>query len=92
MWLSRLSVAVCLVLAPGGRRALAAPPTATDVALRASTCRSASAGTQPGNFELRGVRVGDIDLSVRLDGGFVTVTANDQLRLARFGETIVIPR
>ena len=43
-------------------------------------------------FELRGVRVGDIDLSVRLDGGFVTVTANDQLRLARFGETIVIPR
>ena len=55
MWLSRLSVAVCLVLAPGGRHALAAPPTATDVALRASSCRSASAGTQPSDFELRGV-------------------------------------
>jgi hypothetical protein len=35
-------------------------------------------------FELRGVRAA-IDLSVRLDGGFVTVTANDAL--ARFGET-----
>lgn len=43
-------------------------------------------------FELRDVRIGDIDLSVRLDGGYLTVTANDQLHMARFGETIVIPR
>jgi hypothetical protein len=43
-------------------------------------------------FELRGVRVGEVDLSVRLDGGFVTVTANDQLHMARLGDPIVIPR
>jgi hypothetical protein len=43
-------------------------------------------------FELRDVRIGDTDLSVRLDGGYLTVTANDQLHMARFGETIVIPR
>jgi hypothetical protein len=43
-------------------------------------------------FELRGVRVGDIDLGVRLDGGYVTVTANADLHMGRLGEPIVIPR
>jgi hypothetical protein len=43
-------------------------------------------------FELRDVRVGDLDLSVRLDGGYVTVTANDQLQMAKFGEPVVIAR
>jgi len=44
------------------------------------------------SFELRGVRAAGVDLTVRLDGGYVTVTANDQLRMARLGEPIVIPR
>lgn len=43
-------------------------------------------------FELRGVRVGDLDIGVRLDGGYLTVTANDALHQVPFGERLVIPR
>ncbi len=43
-------------------------------------------------FELRGVRIGTLDLGVRLDGGYVTVTANEKLHQAPFGEAIFIPR
>jgi len=43
-------------------------------------------------FELRGARVGSIELGVRLDNGFVTVTANDALHMAPLGEPIIIPR
>jgi hypothetical protein len=43
-------------------------------------------------FELRGLRVGEVDLSVRLDGGYVTVTADAELRMGRLGEPIVIAR
>lgn len=43
-------------------------------------------------FELRGVHIGGVELSVRLDAGHVTVTANDELRMARLGEPILIPR
>lgn len=43
-------------------------------------------------FELRGAWVGDVELGVRLDNGYLTVTANDQLRMARLGEPIVIHR
>jgi len=43
-------------------------------------------------FELRGVRVGDVELGVRLDGGYLTVTANEALHMVRFGEVIRLPR
>ena len=44
------------------------------------------------SFELRGVRVGDLELGVRLDAGHLTVTANEHLHMARWGEPIVITR
>ncbi|MEP7380347.1 MAG: hypothetical protein ABI910_01605, partial [Gemmatimonadota bacterium] len=43
-------------------------------------------------FELRGVQVGELELSVRLDNGYVTATSNDTLHQARLGEPIVIAR
>ncbi len=43
-------------------------------------------------FELRRLQVGALELGVRLDGGYVTVTANDELHQAPLGEPIVIPR
>ncbi|MEO6443946.1 MAG: trehalase family glycosidase [Gemmatimonadaceae bacterium] len=42
-------------------------------------------------FEVRGLRVRGVDLSVRLDSGYVTVTANEQLHMAPLGEPITLP-
>jgi hypothetical protein len=43
-------------------------------------------------FELRNLRIGDLDLAVRLDGGFLTVTVNDELRMGRLGSPMTIQR
>lgn len=43
-------------------------------------------------FELRGLQVDDLHLGIRLDAGYVTVTVNDELHLAKHGEAIVIAR
>ena len=44
------------------------------------------------SFELRGVRVDQREVSVRLDGGFVTVTVGGELHMGRLGERIVVRR
>jgi hypothetical protein len=41
---------------------------------------------------LRNLRIGDLDLAVRLDGGFLTVTVNDELRMGRLGSPMTIQR
>lgn len=44
------------------------------------------------SFELRNLRVGDLDLAVRLDGGFLTVTVDDELHMGRMGTPMTIQR
>lgn len=44
------------------------------------------------SLELRNLRIGDLDLSVRLDGSFLTVTVNDELRMGRLGTPMRIQR
>ncbi|MGQ0649544.1 MAG: MGH1-like glycoside hydrolase domain-containing protein [Gemmatimonadaceae bacterium] len=44
------------------------------------------------SFELRGVRVDDREVSVRLDSDFLTVTVDTELRMGRRGDRIEIAR
>lgn len=43
-------------------------------------------------FELTNLRIDNMDIAVRLDGGFLTVTVNDDLRMGRLGTPVTIPR
>jgi hypothetical protein len=44
------------------------------------------------SVELRNLRIGDLELAVRLDGGYLTVAVNDELRMGHLGTPMTIQR